>query len=375
MTYTIYADINFTKKIIYKNIGLTFRKLYLNEKKKIKKDISILLKFKDRILNFKEKYGNEYNNFDLILAAKKQEVVLNEKIDFDIFVFGCQLITGGFSYNTQSQIDSILNKIIVIDFDGEVLKEYISDDYHSKFISNFLCLSNYYDNPINFGEFERKDYSYILEKNLLNFSDSGHYLEIMINLLFTYDGDVNSTNSGYILKKVNLSKKYLIQMERFLKSLDDEQLLKFIEIIDLLFEQKVVVQTLILNNVLVVESLIIRENADIQKEYVLKGGMILRNYLKSRSIASNDAVKLLLEFVYNLRSDIIHGNLKKIENDLNRINQKDPSIKELIGEIKDFKTKKLKAYGLAYHISFLVVRCVMKYWIDNPFDVFYLKNN
>ena len=103
--------------------------------------------------------------------------------------------------------------------------------------------------------------------------------------------------------------------------------------------------------------------------------MILKQYLGSESSSSNEAIKLLLNFVYEIRSDIIHGNFKKIENDLNKINQKNKKVKELIGEVPEFISKKDKAFKVAYTISLFVARSIVKYWIDFPYKVQYLKKN
>ena len=55
--------------------------------------------------------------------------------------------------------------------------------------------------------------------------------------------------------------------------------------------------------------------------------------------------------------------------------QKNKSFKELARDIEEsYNNKKMKALSLANTMCFIVNRAIIKYWLENPSIVSYLKN-
>lgn len=367
----IYTDFILSKKITIKKLGLTFRLLSKKEKTFLNEQISFVLKYKKDINNLYIKYKEnamespEFTLDVLKLPSQKKDIILS----------GYCLIKKGFKFNSKSKINDILDHLIVIECNEDIVKEYVDKNSSKKFISNILSLYNIYENTIAANRMRtNSDYTFILEDNIFTENSELFYNDILMNIICSYPDNEND-KKRYILKHVDLNEEYLKTLADFIEHLNKENIYKFVEIIDLLYSNSYTIQNRILNNVTIVESLIINENDNIQKSYILKGGMILKKYLKRESSSSNEAIKLLLNFVYNIRSDIIHGNYSKIEKDLNTINQKDKSIKELIGDTTGILSKREKAFQISYCISLFVVRCTIKYWIENPYKIQYLKNN
>lgn len=189
----------------------------------------------------------------------------------------------------------------------------------------------------------------------------------MIYVVFHYKKVDNRT-----IKEVFTSMSSLKKLEKFFNNLDSDNLLKFLEILELMFNKYSMIQNAIISNITIVEGLVVKETENIEKAYVLKSGIILKNYLNTKA---NDELTNLLLFTYSIRSDIVHGNYVKIINDLNKLNQKSEAIKELIGQIDQIKDKKQKAYKIAYDMSFIVARLVIRYWIEKPLYIDFLKHN
>lgn len=369
--YIIYVDFVLKNKMEIKKLGLTFRKISSKERKFLTEQIAIVLKYRKDIKHLYNKYEMETSNSNNYLF----DIMNFDLPKRDIIMSGYSLLNSGFKFNSKNKIDYILEHLLVIECDERKIYKYIEKNCIKRFISNLLNLYNIYTDTINIKNMVTdRDYTLILDDNLLLGNSEFFYNDILMNIVLSYS-DEGKKIKNHILKHIELNEIYLKVISSFIDNLIEEDIFKFFEILDMLYSQTYTIQNKILNYVTIVESLIINENDNIQKSYVLKGGMILKQYLGSESSSSNEAIKLLLNFVYEIRSDIIHGNFKKIENDLNKINQKNKKVKELIGEVPEFISKKDKAFKVAYTISLFVARSIVKYWIDFPYKVQYLKKN
>ena len=82
-----------------------------------------------------------------------------------------------------------------------------------------------------------------------------------------------------------------------------------------------------------------------------------------------------LNYCYDIRSAIVHGNEEKILEIYNKAMQKNKTFKELARDIEEsYNNKKMKALSLANTMCFIVNRAIIKYWLENPSIVSYLKN-
>lgn len=366
--YYIHINDKIEKKIHFKKIGITIRPLNNKEKNALNKYIDYILGYKKNIYTLVKKYNFNDTEYDQILELSK-----SKKIDPNgIIMMGYLALKDGFVFNNKRTIKNTIDHLIAIDVDKKITKKYIEDKYINKFVSNFLNLSNIYNKKIDKAEMiYNKDYTYLLENNI--FKDNKEYFhQILLSLIMSYQ---KNNSKPLIVRDVDLSKNFLMQFIEFEKKLDNFDIIRFFEILDIFNSNPSMIQNAILNNVLIVESLLMNDKSNIQKEYVLKGGIILKKSLNSKNKKACDNLKYFLSFVYNIRSDIIHGNNKKIEEDLNTLNNKNKNINKIFGETKNYKDTKNKAFKIAYTISLFVTLSVIKYWIKNPTEIYYLKIN
>jgi len=368
--YVISTDFILKRKISIEKLGIVFRPLSSKEKKQLKHNISIVLNYKKEITDLYKKHKDDETNRDFLM-----DIVLYDKQKSDIVMSGYTLLERNFKFNSINRINYIVDHLMIIEYDEVLLCKYMAKENIKKFISNFLSVHNLYKWTLDIKKPKmNSNYSFILIDDIFFNQSETLYYDILINIIMRYP-EKDDNKHKTVLNMVPLDKEYLIAMRDFIEKLNSDDVYKLIEIFDLLLFDSYTTQIRILNNVTIVECLIINEKDNIEKSYILKGGMILKEFLKNENKASNDAIKLLLTFVYNIRSDIIHGNIKKIENDLNQINQKNPKIKKLVGEVPDFLSKKERAFFISYTVSLFVARCVIRFWIDNPYKIKYLKNN
>lgn len=367
--YYIYLDYIIDETIIFDKIGISIRPLSNDEKNKLMDNINYILKYKTDMMKLVKKYNFEESNFEQIYELAKSK----DKDPNGIIMMGYYALKDNFKFNSIRTINKIVNHMVVIDVDKEKITKYVDEKYISKFVSNFLNLGIIYDKAVNTNEIRRNiDYTYILDNNIFEDNEE-FYHQILLTIVMSYNG--KDVPKKIVVRNVDISDNYLSEIKKFEKKLDNEELIKFFEILDLLYSHPSMIQNAILNNVLIVESLIINEKANIEKDYILKGGMILKEYLNLNSKISNERIRTFLKFVYDIRSDIIHGNNKKIQTDLNTLNQKIKGVKKLIGTINTYKETKDSAFSVAYTLSYYVTLSVIKYWINNPTGVNYLKNN
>ena len=362
--YTVYFDFNLRKKICFKKMGIIIRNATKKEKKFIIDNIVNIYAKKDELQSFYEK-NKDISETSIKYLLEIEKIKSDEVRELIIASFG--LLKSGFVFNNIDYIKQIVNKLVIIEVDSSKFLELgIKDE--KKFISNILSLNEIYESPLlNKNVPMKKDYSFILEDNPLDKTDKYFIHGLMLSFIFNYSKVKYKT-----IKEVTTTNGFLLNLEKFINSLDINGISKFIDIIDLLFCDYTMMQNAIISNITIVESLIIREKEDIEKAFVLKGGLILKKFL---SPSSNNAVSSLLKFTYDIRSDIVHGNYEKILKDLNTINQKTKATKKFVEGTNGTIDKKAEAYKIAFTISTLISRSVIKYWIENKNDIEYMKNN
>ena len=274
----------------------------------------------------------------------------------------------GFSINSSEEIDDLLNRTLIISYDKKILGKYLEDNQMKKLISNLLSLYDVYACEINFNKKVREDYSYILQYSLLDLNLENYEQKLITDLIFHYSE--NKTMKNWVL----LSEEYLISLCNFFKSLSENEIRRFLFCLDLLYSPVTMQQSTIINNATIIESILINEGESIEQNFVLKSGMILKNYMPYKKRGHNEFFKSAIKFAYDIRSCIVHGNEEKIIVIYNKIKQKKGTLAELLKENSDdYKSKKLEACGVANLILLLCVRCVFKYWIEYPDKVNFLK--
>ena len=362
--YTVYFDFKLRKKISLKKIGITIRNATLKEKRYIINNINEIICIKDQILEFYNKNKElDETSFEFLLEIQKiEDKYIRHRI---LEAFG--MLKAGFVFNETHKIEEIVNKLVIIETDNLIMDKNGIKDI-KRFVSNILSLNNICESPLlNKYIILKNDYSLILSDNPLDKNNEYYFHELMISFIFNY-----SKVEYKSFKEIKTTNNFLKKLEVFINKLDSNGICKFVEIIDLLFCDYTMPQSAIISNVTIVESLIINEKEDIQKAFILKGGIILKKYLVK---SSNDAVSSLLKYAYNIRSDIVHGNYDKILIDLNALNQRTKETKKFIAGIDSIVGKKNEAYIIALNIAAMLSRATVKYWIENTKDTEFMKLN
>lgn len=362
--FNILVDFELTKKIKIEKIGLIFRKLTKKEKNMILKQIDNIYTKNKRLINQCIKKYQSGDELKLSIELLKYDDSIRKIVMF------CFLgIKSGFSLNTPSKIQKLLNQVIIIEYDKNIIFEYIEEKNIVKFISNILSLYDIYSKNIYFNTKVRLDYSFILTDNILDPKEKDYDINLITNLLATYKGN------NKMKKMTELSEEYLLQLKSFFSKLKKDEIRRFLNVIDLLYSNHLMLQNNIVNNISIAEAILINENEDIKSNYILKAGIILKYYRKKNNNAMNKFIKDFLNYCYDIRSSIVHGNEEKILSIFNSITQKNKNIRDLANlESDNYNSKKIKALSLANTMSFLVVRAIIKYWIDNPFTIIYMKD-
>lgn len=362
--FNILVNFKLTKKIKIDKLGIVFRRLTNSEKNMILQHIDNIYFKNKKLINYAIKNYDKKDEIKLSIDLLKYDDVTRKIVMF------CFLgVRSGFTLNTPKKIDNILNKLIIIDYDKKVLSEFVETKNIVKLISNLLSLYDIYSKDIRFNEKVRFDYTYILSDNILNPSEKDYDLNLIMNIIATYQ------ENKKMKKMVELSEEYLVKLQKFISKLNKNEIRRFLNVIDLLYTEHAMIQNSIISKVTIIESILINEDENIKSNFILKAGMIFKYYAKTESESNNKFIKDFLNYSYDIRSAIIHGNEEKIPNIFNKIQQKNENIKQLIrGNTEKYNNKKVQAFHLANMILFLNVRAIIKYWIDHPSMISFMKN-
>lgn len=363
--YTILTDFSLKKKIKIEKIGLNFRNLKISEKNKINNDLDeIYTKHKKLINNLTKKYDKNQDLYVNLLLSQQYEGKIKESI-----LFCWMLKKSGFKFNSKKQVEKILNNIMVIEYDKDVLLEYIEENNITKIISKILTFYDVFSSDIDFNKKVRIDYTYILnEGDILNSKLYDYNLNLLINIL--------SHKDNVMTKSVELSEEYLILLKKFIDKLSKDEIRKFLLSIDLLYSKYTMIQNQIINNVMIIEGILINSENSIKQNFTLKTGIILNHYLNTKSNKANSEIKELLDYTYDIRSSIVHGNESNILNLLTNINKKNIFKNKLVDKnTQSYNDRKKIGLAIARDMSLITTRAIMKYWLEYPNKIDYMKNN
>lgn len=362
--FNIITDFILSKNIKIDKLGIKFRKLRVNEKKLILNQIdSIYLKNK-KVINYVINNYDIEDDLKLSVDLLKYDDLTQQIVKFCFFG-----VKSGFSLNSLSKIKKLLERVIIIECDKNIISEYLEENKISKLVSNLLCLFDIYSKNIRINEKVRMNYDFILTDNIINPNEKDYYQNLIFNLVASYGNDKK------MKKFVELSEDYLLQLKAFISRLNKNEIRRFLTVIDLLYADYSMIQNSVVNKVTIIESILLNEDSDIRVNFVLKTGLILKCYTGTKSEENNRFLNNILGYTYDVRSAIVHGNEEKILEIFNSIKQKNKNIISLI-HIKNetYNDKKIQAIILADTFVTLSVRAVIKYWIDNPSIISYMKN-
>lgn len=358
--FNILTSFQLSKKISIDKLGIIFRPLNVKEKQMILNQIDNMYTKNKKIINEVDKKYTKDDELELSMELLKYDDLTRELIMF------CFLSKKkGFKFNSPKKINRILDNMVIIETKNDVLCEFIKEDSIIKFISNILSFYDIYSSNIKFNNKVRLDYSYILNDNILNPKEKDYYINLIMTVLMSYENKM--------MKTTELSEEYLITLKSFISKLNKEEIRRFLNAIDLFYSNNIMIQNRIVNNITLAESILIKEGEDIKANYILKSGLILKQYTAGGETI-NSFIRVYLNYCYDIRSAIVHGNEEKILSIFNTAIQKNKHIKDLAkGDQATYNNKKQRALGLANMMSMIVNRAILKYWIENPSIVSYLK--
>lgn len=358
--FNILTNFPLSKKISIGELGIIFRPLSTKEKQMILNQIDNVYTKNKKIINEADKKYTKDDELKLSMELLKYDDLTHQLIMF------CFLSKKrGFKFNSPKKINSVLDNMMIIETKNDILCEFIEEKNIITFISNILSLYDIYSTDINFNNKVRSDYTYILNDNILNPKEKDYNLNLFMTVLMSYDNKM--------MKMTELSEEYLIDLKKFFSKLNKNEIRRFLNAIDLFYSNNITIQNRVVNNITLAESILIKEGEDIKANYILKAGLILKHYTAGGE-SINNFIRVYLNYCYDIRSSIVHGNEEKILDIFNTATQKNKHIKDLAkDDPTTYNNKKLRALGLASMMSMIVNRAILKYWIENPSMISYLK--
>ena len=334
-------------------LGLTIRKLNEKEKQYFLKRYQKIYDLKRKINDCIKSYGNDRLKF------RKQRLELE---NYDVVI---EFLLHEWRFHENKPvfhkcINSLFDKLMVIEIDEEKLKKYIEpEDFHI-FLKQFIGLSFIYDERRidanrNKPLFIPKRYNLTAEE------------EIIVKYLF----NDYTTPSAHLFVSSKYLKKHCNIMHNFFSNLNADEIFRFIEIIEMYNMINGFKPNLLINNILIIESLVLNDkDKDIAKEFVRKAALFL--------ISGDQKYKLkecisILDYLYNVRSDIVHGNTSKLFNDYNKLKESLPYLKYPNIDRESKMHKKIIIVEFSYEISDYILNDILKLWFLKTDELNFIK--
>lgn len=368
--YFIYCDKfrNTKYKNEIKKFGVKFYSLKEKQKSHIKEVYSNIYNSKEKINRaiLKQEDGTFRFNID-----KRKELIQNPNLSLIIDIMRFEKIKPVFHKN----IDSFLDNIIVLEIDEAKLSEYIEKRDFRIFIDQFIDF-HYIYNPNTKNQIKSRDTILPYGIRKIHQRDGNPTYdklveEILIKYLFNFH-KINSYGCFYAEESFI---EYLSAISKFTKSKSSDELFKFIEILEIFYSNARLSQNNILNDTLIIESLLVKKESDfIKREFVLKTGIIYKES-KLKKYYTNDDLTTILSYLYSMRSKIIHGSLEGIISCYDSLSKKVKSFTCPNFENMSKMDKKIKILKFTEELSYDFVKLVLIYWINNNDKIIFLKNN
>lgn len=335
-------------------LGLTIRRLNVCEK-------NIFIKRYQEVYNLKKDFNNCIRVYDTDHSKFRSfRAELEQKDNIIDFLFH----EWRFHENKpifHKSIDSLLDKIMIIDINEEKLKKYIEPEDFSIFIRQFIGLSYIYDEE-KYPD-KNHDRKLFISKRY-NFTAEE---EIIAKYLYN---DFNFSSANLFVSSKYLNKHCEI-MHNFFSNLNADDIFRFIEIIEMYNMINGFKPNLLINNILIIESLIAKDDKELAKEFVHKTALFLIN--GNQDYKLKDCISIL-DYLYNVRSDIVHGNTPKLFNDFSKLKEKLPYLKYPSIDRESKMHKKIIIVDFSYAISDQILNDILKLWFLNPDELKFLKN-
>lgn len=353
--YYIYVDGINSFSNEFAQIGLSIRKLNKKEK-------TILIN------RYNEIYKNRYQIRKLI-KSYKDDRHLYRKLSYESFndEILIELILYKFRMEDKKpifhkNIINLFDKLMIIKVDKIKLSKYIEHESFDIFVRQFFDMAYVYDEE-DYKNTTNRHNNYLIRRYNLTSVD-----EMVLRYLYN-DFEYSSK---YILRGSNSLMTYCQVMDKFFKTLSSKDIFRFIEILEMYNIKYGYPMNFVINNILVIESLIIKEESPtICKDFILKGSLLLKD---SNLRSKLDDYKIILNYIYSVRSDLVHGNNEKLLEDYSKLKSQLPNLNyPEIGKISKMKRKKI-IVDFTYVISEKILNSILKMWFVNPYELSFIKN-
>lgn len=350
--YYIYTDGITDFEINFSQIGIKIRRLDDNEQNEIVERYNFLY-------NQKNYFNKVTKNLDykyISTLMTKSELDFSDKL-IEAMVYEWKV--DGVKPVFHKEISTIFNHLMVIEIEDEKLKKYIEPVNFNDFVKQLIKFSFVFDDEnISLEAYERSSMIYRRTK----WSETD---EIIIRHLYN-----NFKTPGgkvfYASKKFDLFCKI---MSNFLNKLSDhkkanERIFRFIEILEMYTYRLAKPQNLLINDVLTMESLVIKEDSStIAKDFVLKAALLL----KSTDLKYNlEECIYILDYLYSVRSDIVHGNTEKLLTDYAKLKEKLPTFDCKVNKNTSKMRKKNNIIFFSHRLSRVLLVNMLKLWLMKP---------
>ena len=281
---------------------------------------------------------------------------------------------------------SFIRRLFVIEISKDKLNKYIDEMTNYTFVRRIFNLYNelYIDKKISLRSRVDRTYKYVFINDCLDYY-MRRPLFMRHNLIKNEitDYDVCALVVYYLLALNDTipidfypSKyvDYLNNLSSFFSKSNTEDIEKMIDILEFWFTDAFNNKNKLVNNVLVLESLLMSSNSNIEKNFIAKCGLLVYRTKSSLSNNTSEQLSAILAFVYSIRSDVVHGNINNVYNDYNILKTKIGDIIET-SPSKSRKRKRDEIYLLAYNYSSELVVTAIKFWFDNKNELDFIKDN
>lgn len=363
-----YKSFDSNYKIAIKQFGLKIYSLNSKQKAHITDKYKSIYEKRNKINRALNKSEDGEIRFDF---QKRKEMENDEDLKYLIYMIRQKKIKPVF----HKKIESLLNSVLVLEIDSFKLSKYIDNDDFRIFIHQFIDFHCIFDSNLKGKKNENEVSLPYQMREMYRLKKNPDFEDLVNELLIKYIFNFNN-QSSYGCFFVNESfERYLAIICKFCNSISFDELFKFIEILEIFFTNSKLFQNNILNDTLIIESLLIKkESNNIEKEFVLKTGIIYK-YSKLEKYYSNEDLSAILHYIYDVRSIIIHGNLEKIFDCYNKLSLKCKSfICPKFGGVSKMQ-KKILILKFTESISYKFVKIILFYWINNNDEISFLKNN
>ena len=350
----IYTNGTTNFEIEFPKLGLTIRALNEEEKERF------LTRYK-KVCNFKKSFNDCIDAYD---KDKAQFRNLRTELETNDNIIECLLHEWRFHEKKpvfSKSLNELFDKIMIIDINEEKLKKYIEPEDFSIFIRQFIGLSFIYNEKKEFGA--KHDKSLFISQRY-NFTAEE---EIIAKYLFN---DCTTPSPHLFISSKHL-KKYCDIMKQFFLNLNADEIFRFIEIMEMYNMVKGFKPNLLVNNILIMESLIVKDDKDLAKEFVRKTALFLINGNKNYKL--KDCITIL-DYLYNARSDVVHGNTLKLFNDYSNLMNALPHLNYPNTDRESKMHKKIMIVEFSYELSDYILKDILKLWLSKPEELAFIKN-